>query len=137
MFTGPLEDRIAIRELNDTYGDGVVRIDADTWGSVWADDAHWNLMGHETNGKEAIVGFWTQAMSGLESVSFTGVMASCEIDGDTATSRVQTQEILNPKDGDTRVVGGLYEDKLERRGGQWLFTSRIFKIVAEYTPPKN
>ncbi|WP_379545282.1 nuclear transport factor 2 family protein [Qipengyuania sp. DSG2-2] len=137
MFTGPLEDRIAIRELNDTYGDGVVRIDADTWGSVWADDAHWNLMGHETNGKEAIVGFWTQAMSGLESVSFTGAMASCEIDGDTATSRVQTQEILNPKDGDTRVVGGLYEDKLERRGGQWLFTSRIFKIVAEYTPPKN
>lgn len=30
MFTGPLEDRVAIVELNGTYADGVVRFDADT-----------------------------------------------------------------------------------------------------------
>ena len=49
MFTGPLEDRVAIHELNGTYADGVVRIDADTWATVWADDADWDLMGHKTN----------------------------------------------------------------------------------------
>ena len=134
MFSGSVEDRLAIRELNDTYGDGVVRVDAETWASVWADDAHWNLMGHTVDGKDAIVGFWRQAMGGFDAVSFSCVPASIEIDGDTATSRVQTQEIMRMADGATRVVGGLYDDKLKKIDGKWLFTSRVFKIVAEYNP---
>lgn len=137
MFTGPLEDRVAIRELNDTYGDGVVRVDADTWGTVWDDDAHWDLMGHAVDGKDAIVGFWKQAMTGFEAVSFTCVPASIEIDGDKAASRVQTQEIMRMADGKSRVIGGLYTDELEKRGGKWVFTSRIFKIVAEYNPAEQ
>jgi len=134
MFSGSVEDRLAIRELNDTYGDGVVRVDADTWSSVWADDAHWNLMGHTVDGKDAIVGFWQQAMGGFDAVSFSCVPASIEIDGDVATSRVQTQEIMRMADGTTRVVGGLYDDKLKKIDGKWLFTSRVFKIIAEYNP---
>lgn len=134
MFKGPIEDRVAITELNGTYADGVVRIDADTWASVWADDAHWNLMGHEVDGRDAIVGFWKQAMSGLNAVSFQCVPCMIEVTGETAKSRVQTQEILKPKDGPTRHVGGLYEDELKKVGGEWRFTSRIFSIVAEHLP---
>lgn len=132
MFTGPLEDRVAIQELNGTYADGVVRIDADTWATVWADDAHWDLMGHQTEGKEAIVAFWNGAMSGLEAVSFHCVPCMIEVTGNTAKSRVQTQEILKPKDAKARHVGGLYEDELKKIDGRWLFTSRKFKIVAEF-----
>ena len=132
MFTGPLEDRVAIQELNGTYADGVVRIDADTWATVWADDAHWDLMGHQTEGKEAIVAFWNGAMSGLEAVSFHCVPCMIEITGDTARARVQTQEILKPKEGKARHVGGLYEDELRKIDGRWLFTSRKFRIVAEF-----
>ena len=132
MFTGPLEDRVAIQELNGTYADGVVRIDADTWATVWADDAHWDLMGHQTEGKEAIVAFWNGAMSGLEAVSFHCVPCMIEITGDTARARVQTQEILKPKDARARHVGGLYEDELKKIDGRWLFTSRKFRIVAEF-----
>lgn len=132
MFTGPLEDRVAIQELNGTYADGVVRIDADTWATVWADDADWDLMGHQTHGKEAIVAFWNGAMSGLEAVSFHCVPCMIEVTGNTARARVQTQEILKPKDGKARHVGGLYEDELAKIDGRWLFTSRKFKIVAEF-----
>jgi uncharacterized protein (TIGR02246 family) len=132
MFTGPLEDRVAIQELNGTYADGVVRIDADTWATVWADDAHWDLMGHQTEGKEAIVAFWNGAMSGLEAVSFHCVPCMIEVTGDTAKARVQTQEILKPKDAKARHVGGLYEDELKKIDGRWLFTSRKFKIIAEF-----
>lgn len=132
MFTGPLEDRVAIQELNGTYADGVVRIDADTWASVWADDAHWDLMGHQTEGKAAIVAFWNGAMSGLEAVSFHCVPCMIEVTGNTAKSRVQTQEILKPKDGKARHVGGLYEDELKKIGERWFFTSRTFRIVAEF-----
>ena len=119
MFTGPLEDRVAIQELNGTYADGVVRIDSGTWASVWADDAHWDLMGHQTEGKEAIVAFWNGAMSGLEAVSFHCVPCMIEVTGNTARARVQTQEILKPKDAKARHVGGLYEDELKKIDGRW------------------
>jgi len=38
-FTGPLEDRIAIRETMETYAYGVMTKDADIWASTWADEA--------------------------------------------------------------------------------------------------
>lgn len=137
MFTGPIEDRVAITELNGTYADGVVRIDAETWASVWADDAHWNLMGHTVDGKDAIVAMWQGAMGGLDAVSFQCVPCMIQVTGDTATARVQTQEILKPKDGPTRHVGGLYEDELRKVDGQWRFTKRVFRIVAEHLPQGN
>ena len=137
MFRGPAEDRQSIAELNGTYADGVVRKDAATWGTVWAEDATWDFFGQIFEGRDAIVGFWEQAMSGLDSVSFHCVPCMIEVTGDTATSRVQTQEILKVADGSTRVVGGLYEDELAKIDGQWVFTHRKFGIVVEYNPPKN
>lgn len=134
MFTGPVEDRLAIRELNETYGDGVLRFDAETWGSTWAEDAVWDFMGMELKGRSAIVETWLSAMQGFEAVSFSCVPASIEIEGDRATSRVHTQEILKAKDGTTRMVGGAYRDELERRDGRWVFTKRTFAVVAEYQP---
>ncbi len=137
MFAGPIEDRLAIRELHETYGDGVVRFDAETWGSVWADDADWDFMGMELKGREAIVELWLGAMSNFDAVSFQCVPASIEVDGDKATSRCQTQEVLKGKDGSTRMLGGLYTDELEKRGGQWVYTKRAFKVVAEYNPAEE
>jgi len=132
MFTGPIEDRVAITELNGTYADGVVRFDAETWGSVWADDAHWDLMGNTVDGRDSIVGFWNGAMGPLEAVSFQCVPCMIQGTGDTAISRVQTQEILKPKDAAARHVGGLYEDELAKIDGEWRFTKRVFKIIAEF-----
>lgn len=137
MFTGPLEDRVAIQELNGTYSDGVVRADAETWATVWADDAHWSLMGMEVDGKDAIVAMWKGAMGGLDAVSFHCIPCMIAVDGDRAQSRVQTQEIMLTKEGQTRMVGGLYEDELVKRDGRWLFANRKFRIVAEYNPQEG
>lgn len=38
-FTGPAEDRLAIRELLETYADAVTRCHADDWAATWAEDA--------------------------------------------------------------------------------------------------
>lgn len=137
MFKGPIEDRVAISELHQTYADAVVRIDADDWGKVWTEDAHWSLMGMEKNGRDEIVEFWKQAMSGLDAVSFHCIASMTVVDGDTATGRCQTQEIMKIKDGTTRMVGGLYEDKMVKQNGQWLYASRVFRIVAEYNPQEG
>ncbi|MGB7372097.1 nuclear transport factor 2 family protein [Erythrobacter sp.] len=134
MFEGPMEDRLAIRELHETYGDGVVRFDKDTWGSVWADDAEWDFMGMELRGREAIVETWLGAMSNFDAVSFSCVPASIEVDGERAKSLCQTQEVLKGKNGSTRMIGGLYTDELEKRGGRWVYIKRAFEVVAEYNP---
>lgn len=137
MFKGPLEDRIAITELHQTYADAVVRADADDWGKVWTEDAHWSLMGMAVDGREAIVAFWKQAMSGLDAVSFHCIPSMTVIEGDRAVGRCQTQEYMKLKDGTTRAIGGLYEDEMIKRDGQWFYTSRIFNVVAEYNPAKG
>lgn len=132
MFTGPIEDRLAIRELHDIYSDAVMRQDPKDWGATWTQDAHWDLMGTPVDGREAIVGLWTQAMGAFEAVSFLSVPASVEIDGDHATGRCQTHEILLMLDGTSRIVGGRYDDEFVKVNGQWLYSKRVFKIHAEY-----
>ena len=131
MFTGSIEDRLAIRELHDQYSDAVCRKHSEDWGAVWASDATWVLMGTKVEGREAIVGLWTQAMSAFEAVSFLSVPASIEIDGDRATGRCQTHEILKTADG-TRLIGGLYLDEYVKQDGKWLYASRDFSPLVEY-----
>lgn len=132
MFTGPIEDRLAIRELHDSYSDAVMRRDATDWGATWAEDAHWDLMGMPVDGREAIVGLWAGAMAAFEAVSFISSPASLEINGDRATGRCQTHEILVMPDGSSRIVGGRYDDEFVKQGGRWLYSKRVFKIQAEY-----
>jgi ketosteroid isomerase-like protein len=132
MFTGPLEDRIAIRELHETYGLGVLNADPGSWGATWAPDARWDLMGHVVEGREAIVGFWTTAMAQFAAVSFVSIPAAIEVAGDRATGITQTHEVLRQADGATRVVGGAYEDRFVRLGGGWRYAERRFRIVAQH-----
>jgi ketosteroid isomerase-like protein len=132
MFTGPLEHRIAIRELHETYGAGVLAKDPVLWGSVWAEDARWSLLGHEVAGRAAIVAFWSAAMDACDAVSFVSVPASIELDGDTGSGITQTHEILRTSDGTTRVLGGAYDDSFVRCNGRWLYAARSFRVVAEY-----
>jgi uncharacterized protein (TIGR02246 family) len=134
VFRGSIEDRRAIRELAETYGDGVVRKDAETFATVWTEDAHWDFMGTHVDGREAIVALWSQEIGKLKTISFYCMPGAIEVDGDTATGRAQTLELLCLKDGTTRLVGGLYTDTLVRTDAGWLYASRAFRIVGEYAP---
>lgn len=42
-FSGPLEDRVAIRELIDAYADATMLRDEEAWAALWAEDACWQL----------------------------------------------------------------------------------------------
>ncbi|QJB69810.1 nuclear transport factor 2 family protein [Parasphingorhabdus halotolerans] len=130
MFSGPLEDRMAIRELHDSYCDAVLRKDPNDWGALWAEDAVWSLMGTEVVGRENIVNLWNGAMSAFDAVSFLGIPGSLEVTGDTASGRYQTHEILVEK-GEPRIAGGRYDDEFVKINGQWLYSKRIFNVVAQ------
>lgn len=132
-ITGPIEDQLAIRALHDNYADAVFRRDATDWGALWADDAVWDLAGHTVNGKDAIVGLWTGAMSTFAFVGFFYQTGAIAIDGDTATGRVYTNETLEDLEGNLRRSIGRYEDIYVKRGGTWLYQSRSFSVLKGYS----
>lgn len=131
-FTGPLEDRIAIRELLDSYTDAASRMDRADWLACWHDDASWWTHYFDVSGKEAIAATYDGLMGNVEATSFIGQLGSCEIDGTRATCRSYAQERLVFKDGaGNHRLTGRYEDELRRDGGRWRFAARVYKVMIE------
>lgn len=141
-FTGPLEDRLAIRELMNTHAHGVMTKDPEIWGSIWADDAFWELLEYPDlggfDGKKAIVGAWVESMKvyGLDDLAKPMVYfmepGAIEIDGNRASAVAYTHEVYQHPESKKIVRGtGRYDDVLEKRDGQWLFVRRAYGIVHE------
>jgi ketosteroid isomerase-like protein len=128
-ITGPIEDQLAIRNLHDRYADAVFRRDPADWGAVWTSDASWDLMGTQVEGREAIVTLWNGAMAGFTFVGFFTQVGAIEVDGDTGTGTVYTNEVLEDQQGNLARTVGCYKDHYVRRGSDWLYQSRSFSIL--------
>ncbi|MFS0736753.1 nuclear transport factor 2 family protein [Sphingomonas sp. 1P06PA] len=143
-FTGPWRDRLAIRELIDAYSDAVMVRDADAWGACWAEDAYWSLpefADHEEFvGREAIVAGWVMSMTRYASMTdyakpmiYVSTPGAIAVEGDRASARVYTSELYaDPATGIEYRVRGLYDDEIGRIGGDWLFTRRIYRVLASH-----
>ncbi len=141
-FSGPIEDRIQIRELMDTHAHGVMTRDAELWGSIWAEDASWSLRDYpdlgDFVGRDAIVSAWAESMKsyGLENCTKPMIYfmqpGAIEVDGDRARAVAYTIEIYDQPGTGKRIHGtGRYDDTLEKRNGKWLFTRREYQIMLE------
>lgn len=131
-FTGPYEDRLAIRELLDAYSDAVCRCDVEAWGALWTEDSVWSLPDYpefgETRGKKAIVAMWVEAMKNYPGIIYVGTPGSIVVKGDRAEMRSYSSEVYD-QDGVTKRDRGLYEDVCVKVNGQWLFQSRVFRNI--------
>lgn len=130
-FTGTLEDRIAVRELHDTYADAGFRGDKQAWLSCFAEDCVWVTQFGEMRGKDQLEATWDQIFATMGALGFFTVMGSLEIDGDQATDRAYIREIFLAKDGSMRKLVGRYDDQLVRVDGAWKFARRDYKILIE------
>lgn len=139
-FSGPLEDRMAIREAMETYAHGVMNRDAEIWGSVWAEDAYWALPEYPDlggyDGKAAIVAGWVESMQhyGLDNCTkpmiYVMTPGAIEVSGDRASAVAYTSEIYDdPQSGKTLRARGRYDDELRKIDGRWLFTRREYRIM--------
>jgi len=139
-FTGPAEDRLAIRELLDAYADAVTQCDAAAWGATWAEDGEWSLPDYPeigtTKGRDAIVAMWVEAMKGYPGIMFEAWPGSIEVEGDYAVVRSYTAEVYD-QNGVTLRDRGAYEDTCVKRDGRWLFKSRSFRNIHRQTAPKG
>jgi ketosteroid isomerase-like protein len=131
-FIGPVEDRLAIRELLDAYSDAVCQFDAEAWGALWAEDSVWSMPDYpeygDTKGKAAIVAMWVAAMKAYPGVIFISTPGSIVVTGDRAEVRTYTSEVYD-QDGVTKRDRGFYDDICVKVKGRWLFESRVFRNI--------
>lgn len=136
ISSGPIEDRLAIRELVESYNDAVMRHDGEAWSANWAEDGSWTLPGGgAVDGRANILATWEQAMSRFSFVGFFASAGPIIVDGDRATGTWYQQEFLHEKAGVKRNITGLYQDDYVKKDGRWFFQKRIYSILnAEETP---
>ena len=116
ISSGPLEDRLALRELVESYNDAVMRFDADDWGANWVDDGIWSLPGMgEVAGKANIVELWKKATGSYEVGGFFASAGPIVVDGDTATGTWYQQEFLKTGDGVERTGPDPHAAEVEGR----------------------
>ena len=132
-FSGPLEDRLAIREVLETYADAVNQIDAELWGSLWAEDSQWDLPDYPdlgtVHGKTAIVDMWKTAMPNYPNLTFNVSIGLIQVDGDTASARAYISEVYDdPETGKDKRAQGEYTDQLVKIDGKWLLKHRSFRV---------
>jgi uncharacterized protein (TIGR02246 family) len=132
-FDGPVEDRLAIRELVAAYGDAVSRNSTEDWAALWAEDAMWclpEIPGMERiEGRDAIVAAWVEAMKGFPFQVNIQTPGDTRVTGDRANGHTYTSELVKDAEGKPARWTGHYTDDYVKRDGRWLFKSRTFRIL--------
>jgi uncharacterized protein (TIGR02246 family) len=127
-FSGPTDDRQAIRELLETYADAVARKDLETYLGCWAEEGRRTGAGGECQGKTGLREHWNGIFGAIEKMAFFVQIASIAVDGDRAAVRSYCLEIMNFSDGNGAKLVGEYTDELIRYAGQWLFAHRDYQV---------
>ena len=139
MSEGSIEDRLAITELVNTAIAAVMRKDIESWGATWAEDGAWkiDMLDQPARGREAIVAIYKGLLEKFAFVSMTGFCTEIVVDGDRATGKAYSQELMFPKDGGQRILCGCFHDEYVRRDGRWHFLSRVYETLYRSTiiPP--
>lgn len=132
-FTGPLEDRIEIRELIATYANAVTRNDYKAYEACWAEDGVWSIPAmpgmERIEGRAKIMEIWVQAMALFPFQVMLAVPGETEVTGDTARGITYNFELNGTLKGVTQRWTNEYHDTYVKRNGRWLIKSRALKVL--------
>lgn len=130
--SGPIEDRLAIRELVECYVNAVFQRDALLWASCWMTDARWDIAGQSVGGRDQIVGLWTTLMQNFTMAGLFTTGGGVQVQGDEATGRWYMQEVLRQADGQDRVMISYYDDRYRRDSDDlWRFSHRSYVLLQD------
>jgi uncharacterized protein (TIGR02246 family) len=133
-FTGPIEDRLAIRDLYDTYADCANRGDQAGFLACFTEDGFWQTHYFAESGKDAIRAQHDALMANVSQTTFFTQIGMIEVSGDSALARAICMERLMMKTGGSHRLTGRYDDELVRQDGQWLFKRRVYVPLIEEFP---
>jgi uncharacterized protein (TIGR02246 family) len=129
MFSGPIEDRVAIGELNASYGHAVSSHDLDAFAALWIEDALWTHPQYgRLRGKPSVLTVVGSALGTYPLLVFMGHVGALRVDGDEARGSVYVDEVVGDQTGNASRVTGRYDDRYVRRDGRWLFAERHYNI---------
>ena len=131
MFTGPIDDRLAIRERFDSYSDSVTRQALDDYLDCWTDDGARFGDGGECQGIEALRTHWHGIWKALSQMAFITQIGAIVIDGAAASTRSYCLETLQFRDGTQRQLIGAYDDELRCVAGVWRFSVRRYRVLID------
>lgn len=130
-FTGSLADRIAIRELHDSYADASSRIDKQAWLDCWTQDAVWVTSHGEVVGKAALAARWDALFATMDAMAFFSNTGAVRVSGERATARCHVREIARIE-GTVRKFAARYDDDLVLEQGRWKLARRAYTMnIAE------
>ncbi|HLY58158.1 MAG TPA: nuclear transport factor 2 family protein [Stellaceae bacterium] len=128
--TGSVEDRLAIRELMESYADAVVRRSSADWGATWAEDGTWSLVGKVAQGRHNIVALWEELMANFPFVCQYPTCGGIKVAGNTAAGTWYLLEMCETPDGKEMLYSGRYDDTYVKGGdGNWRFKSRSYTVL--------
>jgi hypothetical protein len=128
-FTGPVEDRLAIRELYGTYADASWRGDQALWLTTFTSDGRWTSHLFDASGHQALAETWDGLWKDWAAVAFISEIGSMEIVGDSAAVRSYAREVVQTHAGAIFKLCGRYEDALVRQDGEWKFARRDYTLT--------
>jgi len=126
---GTVADRLAIRELVESYMAAVIEQDADKWIANWAEDGVWNLGGGDISGKDRILESWLTIMAPYEHTAMFGQPIFIRVEGDKGVAHWHTNERLKLFSGDEMQAVGRYKDRYVRVNGVWKIKRRDYSVV--------
>ena len=133
-FTGSIENRLLIRELYDRYGDASWRGDRESWVSCFTEDGRWVSHLFDCHGHAELIKTWDGLWKDWSHVAFLYTLGSLEVSGERASARSYAREIVQLKTGGLFKLAGQYDDELVRHNGEWLFASRVYKVLIAELP---
>ncbi|MEH6637182.1 MAG: nuclear transport factor 2 family protein [Halioglobus sp.] len=134
---GSVADRLAIRELVESYNAAVIEKDPQKWIANWAQDGVWNLGGGDVQGKDEILKHWLSVMTPYEHAAMFTQPVFIHVDGDEATAQLHTNERLKLYSGAEMLVIGRYDDRYTRIKGVWKISNRQYSIVFTTARPPS
>ena len=134
QFTGPLEDRMAIRELFGAYADVSARGDREQWVTLWTDDGHWTSHLFDAVGHQGLRETWDMLWANWVNVGFFSEIGMMRIDGDSAEVRSYAREIVLLSDDSIYKLVGRYDDQLRKVDGEWKFATRLYTLQSHEPP---
>jgi hypothetical protein len=120
-------DEQAIVALTIAYAWALDTRNYDELRSVFAPDATAVLRGVSCEGVDGIIGRISRPLGRLDATQHLVSNQQVRVEGDTGTCRTQLQSqhvLRGTEGGDTYLIGGVYEDRLERRPDGWRIVHR-------------
>ena len=127
--SGAVADRLAIRELIESYNAAVIEKDAAKWIANWVEDGVWNLGGGNIEGKDRILESWLTIMAPYEHASVFAQPIFIQVEEEDGIAHWHTNERLKLYSGDEMLAVGRYKDRYVRIDGVWKIKQRDYSVV--------